>query len=70
MEVNKHKGLANKARKIYNGRLRQSLESSNRGHFVAIEVESGDYFLGTLLLVNCELNMDFKRGKVKIKRLN
>ncbi len=47
MKVNNHKDLAIKARKIYNGQLRQSLETSCCGQFVAIEVESGDYFLGS-----------------------
>ena len=31
--------------------------------------QSNDVLLGTLLLVDCELNIDFKRGEVNIKQL-
>jgi hypothetical protein len=47
MQKNNHKALAIKARKIYNERLKQTLELSSRGQFVAIEVDTGDYFLGS-----------------------
>jgi len=46
MAENNHKALAAKARKIYNDRLKGSLETCCRGQFVAVEVDSGDYFLG------------------------
>jgi len=40
------KALASKARGIYNQQLKGTLEVCCRGQFVAIEVDSGDYFLG------------------------
>jgi len=47
MGENNHKALAAKARKIYYEQLKQTLEASSQGKFVAIEVNSGDYFLGS-----------------------
>lgn len=47
MGENNHKALAIKARKIYDERLKQTLEASSLGQFIAIEVDSGDYFLGS-----------------------
>lgn len=47
MGENNHKALAMKGRKIYAERLKQKLEASSRGQFVAIEVDSGDCFLGS-----------------------
>jgi hypothetical protein len=38
--------LTTKAREIYKARLEQELEAAHKGRIVAIEVESGDYFLG------------------------
>jgi hypothetical protein len=38
--------LANHARALYEKSLRSRLEQSNHGDFVAVEPESGDYFLG------------------------
>ena len=46
MGENIHKALAVKARQIYNDRLKFNLETCCRGQFVAVEVDSGDYFLG------------------------
>ena len=46
MRNNHHKALAAKARDIYNERLKENLEGCCRGQFVAVEVDSGDYFLG------------------------
>lgn len=46
MEASNHSVLAAKAREIYHKQLKQTLEASAHGKFVAIEVESGDYFLG------------------------
>lgn len=37
--------LADKATAFYDRRLRPRLEKAHRGEFVAIEPESGDYFL-------------------------
>jgi len=40
------KMVANKARRLYDEKYRQSLEGSNHGEFVCIEPESGECFLG------------------------
>ena len=45
-EKGAHKTLAIKARRIYNEQLKGTLEACCRGQFVAIEADSGDYFLG------------------------
>ena len=45
-ERNGYRTLAMKARRIYNERLKRNLESCCRGQFIAIEADSGDYFLG------------------------
>lgn len=47
MGGNGHKALAAKARTIYSQRLKQTLEAYCRGQYVAIEVDSEDYFLGS-----------------------
>jgi hypothetical protein len=41
--------LARKGRALYEQKLRTRLEATNRGDFVAVEPESGDYFLGKTL---------------------
>jgi hypothetical protein len=41
--------LATRATAIYEEKLRSRLESTNRDDFVAIEPESGDFFLGKTL---------------------
>jgi hypothetical protein len=41
--------LARRATAIYEQRLRNALEASNPNAFVAIEPDSGDYFLGQTL---------------------
>ncbi len=41
--------LASRALAIYEQKLKSQLESTNPSDFVAIEVESGDFFLGTTL---------------------
>lgn len=38
--------VAKKAKKTYEEQLRKRLESSDHGHFVCIEPQSGDFFLG------------------------
>ena len=38
--------LIDEARRIYADRLKDELEAERTGSIVAIEVESGDYFLG------------------------
>jgi len=38
--------IAKKGRKIYEERLKAKLEKDFKGKIVAIEVETGDYFLG------------------------
>jgi hypothetical protein len=47
MTKNGNKASAVKAREIYNERLKDSLEPCCRGQFVAVEADSGDYFLGS-----------------------
>jgi len=41
--------VARQAQQIYEQRLRAELESTNPDDFVAIEPQSGDYFLGKTL---------------------
>jgi hypothetical protein len=41
--------VARRAKKLYELRLRAKLEATNRNEFVAIEPESGDYFIGKSL---------------------
>ena len=41
--------VAERAKRIYDGRLRAALEADDAGRFVAIEPESGDYFLADTL---------------------
>ena len=43
------KQVADRAKRIYEERYRETLEQSDHGAFVCIEPESGDYFLGTTL---------------------
>ncbi|MBI2479528.1 MAG: hypothetical protein HYV60_13105 [Planctomycetia bacterium] len=38
--------VADRAKQVYEERLRERLESSDHGRFVCIEPESGDFFLG------------------------
>lgn len=47
MDRDNNKELARKAREIYHERLKSVLEASFYGQFVAIEIDSGDYFLGS-----------------------
>jgi hypothetical protein len=44
--MERNASIAQRARRLYNERLKQTLEASSFGQFVAIEVESGEYFLG------------------------
>lgn len=41
--------LALKGKEIYDRNLKRILEPRSNGKFVAIEVESGDYFLGSTI---------------------
>ncbi len=43
--------VAERARELYHEHLKQTLEASSFGQFVAIEVESGEYFLGSTPLM-------------------
>ncbi len=45
----KSESVADRARTIYESRLKSELEPLHRDEFVAIEPESGDYFLGKTL---------------------
>lgn len=49
MASNKSIDVARRAQSIYEARLREELETTNPDDFVAIEPESGDYFLGKTL---------------------
>ncbi len=40
------RAVIDRAKRLYANRLRADLESQHMGRFVAIEPESGDYFLG------------------------
>ena len=40
------KSVIARAKEIYEQRLKSSLESSHRDQYVAIEPDSGDYFIG------------------------
>lgn len=40
------RAVIDRAKRVYADRLRADLESQQMGRFVAIEPESGDYFLG------------------------
>lgn len=41
--------VARRAEELYEAKLRQDLEAGHRNSFVAIEPDSGDYFLGETL---------------------
>lgn len=41
--------LANRAQAIYDSKFRKQLEATNQGEFVAVEPDSGEYFLGKTL---------------------
>ena len=41
--------LASRAQAIYDAKLRSNLEATNHGDFVAVEPDSGRYFLGKTL---------------------
>lgn len=41
--------IARRAKAIYEGRLKASMESGYKDHFLAIEPDSGHHFLGTTL---------------------
>jgi hypothetical protein len=43
------RSVAERAKRIYDERLRADLEASHHGRFVAIEPESGDHFLADTL---------------------
>jgi len=40
------KSVISRAKEIYEQRLRNNLEANHKDHFVAIEPDSGDFFLG------------------------
>ncbi len=42
-------GIVPRGKAIYEERLRVALEATSRGKFVAIEPDSGDYYLGRTL---------------------
>ncbi len=46
MVAEETKSVISRAKEIYEARLRKDLEASHMGRFVAIEPDSGDYFIG------------------------
>ncbi len=46
MVAEETKAVISRAKQIYEARLRKDLEASHVGRFVAIEPDSGDYFIG------------------------
>ncbi len=40
------KAIAERGQKIYEDRLKDEMEPRHKGRIIAIEVETGDYFLG------------------------
>ena len=49
MVTDQVRDTADRARRIYDQRLRAVLEADHSGQFVAVEPESGDHFLGDTL---------------------
>lgn len=49
MVTTKTEDVVRRATQLYEERLRESLERSNRDDFLAIEPDSGDYFFGKTL---------------------
>jgi hypothetical protein len=46
MLTNESRHVADRAKRLYEEKYRQSLEKSDLGAFVCIEPDSGEYFLG------------------------
>lgn len=49
MTIDQARGNADRARRIYDDRLRSTLEANHFGRFVAVEPDSGDHFLADTL---------------------
>lgn len=49
MVSDKTADVARRAKQLYESTLRTKLEATNRGDYVAIEPDSGDYFVGETL---------------------
>lgn len=49
MVSNQTQSIAERAKRIYDEQLRAALEAEHLGRFVAIEPDSGDYFLADTL---------------------
>lgn len=45
-QINEKESLATRGRNFYEKNLKDTLETSNKGKFLAIEPDSGRYFLG------------------------
>jgi hypothetical protein len=48
--ISESNAIAEKAKSIYEARMRLELESKHRDRFVAIEPRSGDYYLGNTFI--------------------
>jgi len=53
-----------KAQAIYRKKLKPKLERKHKGRIVAIDVESGDYFLGKTVLESIEKGRKKHPGKI------
>ena len=49
MSTTQENNIAERAKRLYAERLREMLEASSMNQFVAIEPDSGEYFLGDTL---------------------
>lgn len=56
--------VAEKGQEIYDAKLKQELEAKEIGRFVAIDVVSGNYFLGDSILEAVELARDRYPGRL------
>lgn len=62
--------LAERGEKIYSSFLKRQLEPKHVGKFVAIEVDSGDYFVGSSILdATDKARKKYERRVFYIKRI-
>jgi hypothetical protein len=50
MQFEQDSQMAKRGKKIYQQKIKRMLEKDHQGEIVAIEVESGDYFLGKTVI--------------------
>lgn len=56
--------IARKGQRIYQDKLKATLERDHKGEIVAIDVDTGDYFLGKTVLEAAERGHEKYPGKV------